>query len=189
MRATFAALAALALAACATPAPVAPPVPGAHLVRAALTHFSLEGRLQVRDGEQNAIVGVDWQHGPGRDEWLFTGPLGQGLARIEADAGGARLTLPDGQRRDASSAAELAESLLGVSAPLALLPLWVTARLQQGAEVREVDVLGRLARVVDQGWTIEYPAYATETPESLPRRVEVHRGDTRLRLIVDAWNP
>jgi outer membrane lipoprotein LolB len=61
--------------------------------------------------------------------------------------------------------------------------------LRDGAEVRELDPSGRLRRVVDQGWTIEYIEYAGDGPDAPPRKIDVHRGETRLRLIVDAWNP
>ena len=78
------ALAVIGLAGCATPAAV--PAPALALrVLPPLTQFGLEGRLQVRDGERSAAVGIDWQHGPARDEWLFTGPLGQGLALTPGD--------------------------------------------------------------------------------------------------------
>ena len=151
--------------------------------------FGLEGRLQVRDGERSAAVGLEWQHAEARDEWLLTGPLGQGLARIEAGPTGAVLQTSDGRRYPATSAAALMQSLVGIAAPLELLPRWVTARLHPDAEVRERDAQGRPARVVDQGWTIEYTEYAGDGPAALPRRVDIHQGDTRLRLIVDAWNP
>jgi len=179
--------AALAIAGCA--APVVRPPPAERPAMAEMRSFVIEGRLQVRDGERTAAVGLDWQHDVERDAWLFTGPLGQGLARIEADGRGARMTLADGRRSEAASAAELGEALLGVEAPFARLPRWVTARPGESAEVREVDALGRLRRVVDQGWTIEYTEYADEGADALPRKIDIHRGDTRLRLIVDAWNP
>jgi outer membrane lipoprotein LolB len=182
------ALAVVGLAGCATPAAV--PAPALALrVLPPLTQFGLEGRLQVRDAERSAAVGIDWQHGPARDEWLFTGPLGQGLARIEADGAGARMLLSDGRRSEAATAGELAESLLGVSAPFDALPRWVTARPAATAQVRSLDPLGRPLQLVDQGWTIDYLEYAGEAPDSPPRKVDVQRGDTRLRLIVDSWNP
>jgi outer membrane lipoprotein LolB len=49
--------------------------------------------------------------------------------------------------------------------------------------------LGRPLQLVDQGWTIDYLEYAGEAPDSPPRKIDVQRGDTRLRLIVDSWNP
>lgn len=182
------ALAVVGLAGCASPAVM--PAPAAALrALPPLTQFSLEGRLQVRDGERSAAVGIDWQHAPARDEWLFTGPLGQGLARIESDAAGARMQLSDGRRSEAASAAELTEALLGVSAPFDALPRWVTARPAASAQVRSLDTLGRPLQLVDQGWTIDYLEYAGEAPDSPPRKLDVQRGDTRLRLIVDSWNP
>ncbi len=178
---------ALGLAGCAAPALREPPT--MRPVAAELARFALAGRLQVRDGERSAAVGVDWQHDGAQDDWLFTGPLGQGLARIESGPAGARMTEAGGQRSSAASAAELAGSLLGVDAPFASLPRWVTARPGDGAQVREVDEQGRLRRLVDRGWTIEYTEYAGDAPDALPRRIDIHRGDTRLRLIVDTWNP
>ncbi|KAB2966798.1 outer membrane lipoprotein LolB [Zoogloea sp.] len=178
---------AAALAGCALQPVGGPPV--ALRAAAELASFQLEGRLQVRDGERQAVAGLSWLHGPEGDEWLLTGPLGQGLARIDAQPGRARMTLADGRRLEASGAAELAEAALGVAAPFAEMPLWATARIRPGAEVREVDSAGRPRRVVDRGWTIEYTEYVGEGPDDLPRKIDVHRGDTRLRLIVDAWSP
>lgn len=98
-------------------------------------------------------------------------------------------TLSDGRRFESASAAELAASLLGVEAPFASLPRWITARPGASAEVRAVDAQGRPRTLVDQGWTIDYTDYTGEAPDALPRKIDVQRGDTRLRLIVDAWNP
>lgn len=177
----------LGLAGCAT-API-PMVQTPLRTAAEITRFQLVGRLQVRSGERNAVVGVDWEHSETRDVWLFTGPLGQGLARIESDQGGARMTLVDGRRADAPTAAELAESVLGVSAPFAELPRWATGRPRPDAELRATDALGRPGRIVDRGWTIDYLEYMGDLSGDLPRKIDVHQGDTRLRLIVDAWNP
>ena len=94
-----------------------------------------------------------------------------------------------GSRSEAASASELAESLLGVSAPFDALPRWVTARPAATAQVRSLDPLGRPLQLVDQGWIIDYLEYAGEAPDSPPRKIDVQRGDTRLRLIVDSWNP
>jgi outer membrane lipoprotein LolB len=179
---------AFGLVGCAAPALRTPPADLAPV--AEIARFAVEGRLQVRDGERSAAVGFDWLHDGPRDEWLFTGPLGQGLARIESDAAGARMTLSDGRRAEAASAAELAASLLGVEAPFASLPRWITARPGAGAQVRAVDAQGRPRQLVDLGWTIDYAEYADEgAADALPRKIDIHRGDTRLRLIVDAWNP
>lgn len=183
----LAALAAIAPVACAE---LPQQSPSAAIVRLEpLARFELEGRLQVRDGERTAAVGLVWQHGADYDEWLFSGPLGQGMARIRADASGARMRLSDGRESTAASVDELGEALLGLSAPFSALPRWVTARPAEDALIRTLDVLGRPLQVVDQGWTADYLEYMGDAPSDLPRKLELHRGDTRLRLIIDAWNP
>jgi outer membrane lipoprotein LolB len=170
--------------------PLVPPSPPLSTYPAApLARFHLEGRLQVRDGERLAAVGVDWQHDGERDDWLFSGPLGQGLARIEAGPDGALLTAADGRTQQAASAAELGAAVLGLQAPFDALAPWATARLRSGAELRAVDALGRPQQLIDQGWTVDYLDYTDPGAAALPRQLAVHRGDTRLRLVIDAWNP
>lgn len=181
----------LLLAACASP-PAMPPAAVKVLEPSpvvAQSRFEIDGRLQVREGDKSAAVGVEWMHAEEGDEWLFSGPLGQGLARIQSSPDGARMTLADGRRIEAASTAALAERLFDVQAPFAQLPRWVTARLPADADVRELDPAGRPLRVVDQGWTIEYLEYAGDSRTDLPRKIDIHRGDTRLRLIIDTWNP
>lgn len=98
------------------------------------------------------------------------------------------MTLADGRRSEAASPVELAQSVLGVEAPFAQLPRWITARPDASAQVRQVDAVGRVRQLVDQGWVVDYLDYMDDSPTALPRKVDIHRGDTRLRVIVDAWN-
>ena len=55
------------------------------------------------------------------------------------------------------------------------------------AEVRDLDTAGRPQQVFDQGWRIDYTGYADDTAAALPRRLEISRGDARVRLIIDSW--
>jgi outer membrane lipoprotein LolB len=42
-------------------------------------------------------------------------------------------------------------------------------------------------RLVDKGWIVDYLAYRDESPEAMPRLVDISRGEFRLRLVVDRW--
>jgi outer membrane biogenesis lipoprotein LolB len=55
---------------------------------------SLDGRISLRQGDRSDHLQFDWQHAPGRDVVLFSSPLGQGLAELGREAGGAWLKLP-----------------------------------------------------------------------------------------------
>jgi outer membrane lipoprotein LolB len=75
----------------------------------------------------------------------------------------------------------------GVDLPAARLPRWIQAAPAADAEVRDLDPAGRPQRVFDQGWRIDYAGYADDTAAATPRRLEISRGDARVRLIIDSW--
>ena len=81
----------------------------------------------------------------------------------------------------------LLPELLGVELPAARLPRWIQAAPAADAEVRDLDTAGRPQQVFDQGWRIDYTGYADDTAAALPRRLEISRGDARVRLIIDSW--
>lgn len=177
---------ALLAGACAPLAPHATPDAAA---RVAASAFELVGRVAASDGRQAASGGLEWRHERGSDQWTVSSPLGQILARLDSDAAGARLLTADGQRLQAASAEALLPQLIGIEAPVERLAQWVQATPAADAEVRQRDSLGRPALVIDRGWRIEYPAYADDGPTAVPARIDVSRGDARLRLIIDRWNP
>ncbi|ATE58605.1 lipoprotein insertase outer membrane protein LolB [Thauera sinica] len=179
-------LAAAATAACA---PLAPREAAPAAQRRAVAAFELEGRMSASDGSRAASGRVEWQHGPASDTWTVYTPLGQVAARLESDAAGARLTDAGGQRIDAPRADVLLPQVLGVEVPVARLGDWVQATPAAGAEVRSRDAFGRPTQVFDQGWRIDYLDYAAPDPGAMPARLDISRGDARLRLIVDTWTP
>ena len=172
------------LAACA---PLTPREPAVAARRAALPGFTLEGRLSATDGRQAASGRVEWEHAPERDRLLLLSPLGQVVARLDSGPRGASLTHADGSRIDAASADALLPSVLGVDVPAARLPLWVQGATAAATQVRVRDGAGRPLHVIDEGWRSDYLAYADEHPDSPPTRLDISRGDARIRLIIDAW--
>lgn len=181
---TTAAAIVVGLAACA-PLPVtAPPTIAA---RSATDAFELQGRLSASDGQQAASGRVEWQHIRGTHHFTLLSPLGQVVARLDADALGARLQTADGQDLSADSAEALLPRVLGVDVPVSRLGLWVQAAPGPDAEIRNRDSAGRPALVIDQGWRIEYLEYAGEGTDAPPARLDIFRGDARIRLVIDSW--
>lgn len=178
-------LLALVLAGCASTPPVLEPADSV-VFREVRSHFHVRGRLAARNGDEAVSGRFSWQHAPGFDRWDFFSPLGQRVARLNHDNGSATLLLADGKAY-ADTINRLLARVLGMAVPVESMPRWLQAGVVAPADVRETDALGRPLRLVDKGWTIRYPAYANETPGSLPRSIDVSRGDARLRLIVDEW--
>ena len=176
--------AALVLAACA---PIVPRETANAALRPLLPAFQLDGRMSATDGRQAASGRVEWEHAPQTDRLTLLSPLGQIVARLDSGPDGARLLSADGTQRDAPSADALLPEVLGIEVPSARLPRWVQGAPEAGAQIRERDALGRPQLVIDQGWRIDYLAYADDRPEALPARLDISRGDARIRLIIDSW--
>ena len=181
-------VAALAVSACIlNPSAPTPDAASRHAVDV----FSLSGRLSASDGTQSATARLEWLRRHETDRWTLFSPLGQIVARIDAGPDGAELLLSNGERRTAPRTADLVPMLLPGAVDAGLPPerlaAWVQAAPPPDAEVRALDALGRPARLVDQGWIVEYLGYQSETPEAPPRLVDISRGEFRLRLVIDRW--
>ncbi len=152
--------------------------------RAAIEAYSLTGRIAVHQGEQRYSAGIAWQHDALRDEILLSSPLGQGIAELTRDAGGARLTMSDRKEYSASDWEGLSARMFGFPLPLSLLPRWVVADAPEGATL---DASGRPKHFVAAGWTVDYPDYENEAESALPQWVELKRDDIELKLKIDEW--
>jgi outer membrane lipoprotein LolB len=169
--------------------PAAPPLDP--VARQMFDVFSISGRLSASDGKQSASGRLDWDHRIEMDRWTVSSPLGQIVARIDSGPDGAEVLLANGERRVAPQIADLVPILLPGAAEVGLPPdrlaAWVQAAPPGDAEVRTLDARGRPARLIDRGWIIDYLGYRDESPEAMPRLVDISRGEFRLRLVVDRW--
>lgn len=182
------ACASLLLVGCATQS-ITPPAntPASAVSRPVFAAFEFEGRIAARDGRDAANGTLKWSHDEQHDEWTLLSPLGQIIARINATPTGATLRTADGKRFEAPDVDTLLPRILGISAPAEHLDAWLQGRAAAGAKVLLLDDIGRPSRIFDDGWTIEYPAYANDEPDALPQRIEAQRDEVRLRIIADQW--
>lgn len=114
--------------------------------------FSLNGRLLASDGSRRFNASLRWSQGEST-RILLTTPLGQAVASIDVDAGGARLTAADGRSYTAGSLSELARRGLGLTLPLEYLPWWMSGRDAPGVpSTPDTDGFSQ------HGWTVRYGA-------------------------------
>ena len=165
MRGFWLGLLALLLAGCAA-SPVVMQRPGARDI----TQFAFVGRLAVRQGETRHHVNIDWRHDAQRDEILLTTPLGQGVAELVRDAGGARLTLADKRRYASADWSALSRQVFGFPLPLGASARWL---------------LGDIAAT--EGWRVTVVEREGATPDALPTVIELERDDIAVRLKIDEW--
>jgi outer membrane lipoprotein LolB len=165
-------VAVLALAACAELGPTRnEPLPA---LGPAVERFIVDGRISLRQGDRSDHLQFDWQHAPGRDVVLFSSPLGQGLAELGREAGGAWLKLPGKPEQRAADLPTLAQQIFGVALPLDVLVEWLGGA-RPGLE-GEVD-----------GWQVMVTESAPYRERRLPRRMEIRRDDIELKIVVSGW--
>jgi outer membrane lipoprotein LolB len=181
------------LAACATPQRPTVPVAGtAGGAQARQTVHTYHGRFAVSYEDQNgqprnAYGNFDWQETGQTVKLQLLSPLGQTLAIIASAPGLATLELPNKAPQTAPSVFELMQDTLGFSLPVEGLRYWLQSSVSPGSRaLTSTDSAGRLSRVEQDGWTIEYLAYA-DAPASRVKRVNLTRQAPPLsvKLVLD----
>jgi len=147
--------------------------------------FSLTLAAERSGGTPRQLSGrLFWKHEDNHDEWLFSDPLGQGIARLTRAADGGIIIEQGGKEEEIRNPREL-EAKIGFSLPLAELASWVRARTGSGAIV-EYDSQGRLKRARESGWLLSY-RYANDD-DLLPAQLEAGLEEFRLKLVIERWD-
>jgi outer membrane lipoprotein LolB len=183
VRPAAALLLALALGGCAS----SPPVPPEQRDMPLPSSWTLQGRIGIKTDEESLSGQIHWQHRPDSDEVLMTSPLGQGVARIERDAAGVTLEVPNQPARRAADAESLTREALGYGLPVSGLMWWVQARPSPASTfVVSRDADGRIEQLKQDGWVIDYLQYSADAPRR-PRKIVVAREGLEIRLVADDW--
>lgn len=154
-----------------------------------LDHWSLQGR--VATGQLLGWTGnLSWRE---RDDYFdvrLAGPLGAGGMRANGTLDQVTIHTDDGRRLVTSDPDALLEKTLGWSFPLAPLRYWARG-LPAPGDYRQISVnaKGQLTSLRQAGWKLSYLEYTRPpgAPASLPRRIVLDNGQTRIRLVVDRW--
>jgi outer membrane lipoprotein LolB len=170
-----AAAAALLLAACA-PAEIRP--------QFAAVDFELAGRLAARYQSEAFTGNVTWKHARDADEMLISTPLGQGVARIARQGKSVILATAEPREYRATDVEALTEQVLGFRLPLEGLADWVRGRPSTEAPAQaEYASDGRMLRLEQRGWTIEFQEYDANRPA----RMRMVYPGIELRLAITQW--
>jgi outer membrane lipoprotein LolB len=182
----------LSLASCASVPPPAPDNTEAqarHLRKLEdISAFSLSGRMAVQTEKRGFSGSVRWKHVEEGDNFSLYSPLGAQVAEIKAGQEGVTLTTNDRKSYQAADAETLLKQTMGWSLPLAGLSDWALGRPTSGPyEAVSWDAQGRLSRLKQAGWNIEYSAYQDVDGVDLPGKVILRSPQLDLKLLVEHW--
>ena len=153
-----------------------------------LTRWQAVGRIGVINGQDGWHANFQWtQHE--RDYRIdLIGPLGQGRVLIRGDGQQVTIQTQDGQSQTAPDPDSLLERTLGVRLPVEGLRYWIRGASEPGPiAALQTDASGRLLRLEQKGWILEYPAYSPSASPALPARIVARRQDLSVKLVIDQW--
>lgn len=159
---------------------------------ARLTRWQAVGRIGVINGQDGWHASFQWAQRDAEYRIDLIGPLGQGRVLVRGDGRDVNVQTQDGQHWTAPDPDALLEQTLGVRLPVNGLRYWIRGLPEPGGSTApQVDAGGRLIRLEQNGWVIEYPAY---TPTSalnldLPERIVARREDLSVKLVIERWMP
>ncbi|PKO25677.1 MAG: outer membrane lipoprotein LolB [Betaproteobacteria bacterium HGW-Betaproteobacteria-8] len=161
----------------------------AHLqALAQIDQFLLHARIGVQANGKGSSGSTRWRHDPDGDDIAMLSPMGSTVAKIITNADGVTLTTNEGKVLQASNAETLTEQHLGWRLPLEGLPDWALGRPTRHLfEEMQWDSIGRITRLKQDGWEIEYPEYMEAAGYRLPRRINLRSKNLTLKLIVERW--
>lgn len=155
----------------------------------ALQDWTLAGRISVINeakGWHARMLWVQTDQGYAID---ITNPLGQIVARIQGDARGVRVQTSDGRVLTAADPDRLVEQAVGMRIPVSGLRYWVKGLPDPDApSTLAGDPEGRLTRLQQDGWLIEYAGYSQVAHLELPRKIKARQDDLKVQVIADQWN-
>lgn len=154
----------------------------------ALDHWALDGRLAISDGQEGGSGNLSWFNDEHLTRMSFRGALGKGAWQLQTEAAGARLELANGDVHFAPSVAELVLREVGWKVPVEALTWWIKGLAQPDDwETRALDENGRLKKLRQFGWDVDFTSYGESQGYWLPTRLSARRGEYSVKIAVREW--
>ncbi len=161
----------------------------------AVPNWSMAGRVALSNGRDGGSGRVEWLQGDGRMQVSLSAPITRQSWVLAIDQGEATLDgVPNGPLSGRDPGA-LLRAATGWDIPVAALGCWVrgahadvarfgTPRVEFGADLLPM-------RVAQGGWVVDYDDWKADPVSGLPMpgRINAQRGEDRVRLVVDRWDP
>lgn len=161
-------------------------------VLSALGVWSLSGRIAIQTPAEGWHAALTWEQQGEAYAIQLSSPLGQGALQLNGDP--AHVILRTSAGEDSAQDPEtLLERQLGWRLPVSGLRYWVLGLPDPNMplEHQELDGQGRLIRIRQSGWDIEFRRYAAASRVDLPDKLFLNNANAEphleVRIAVERW--
>jgi len=135
-------------------------------IRPTVFYRELKGRVAGKSNDQGFRAGVNWNQMQEHYVIDLHGPLGRKVAVITGMPNNVQLNTSKGQSFVANDPEELMQKLFGYSLPIDGLQYWLLGMPdpEQTHAALVLDEQGRLMRLNQAGWLVDYKRYHESTP-------------------------
>jgi outer membrane lipoprotein LolB len=155
-----------------------------------LQRWTASGKLAVRTTDASDSASMVWQQHDNVTHLQLSGPLGMGATTIDSD--GRQLDIHQGDEHRTLDVSTPDAILLntGWDLPLLALAHWLKGLPSPDSSVQhlEFDEATELPRRLQQDdWEVQYEQYGQFENFTLPTRLQIQRGTTRVKVIISHW--
>ncbi|GGJ92991.1 lipoprotein insertase outer membrane protein LolB [Pseudomonas matsuisoli] len=156
---------------------------------ATLDGWQISGKVGIRAPRDSGSGSLFWLQRQDYYDIRLSGPLGRGAARLTGRPGAVQLESSEG-RYAAESPEALLTRQVGWQLPVSNLLWWIRGLPAPDSKSRvSLDAGSHLARLEQDGWSIEYTRYADFDGYTLPERLKLTGQDVEVILVVKEWQP
>ncbi|HVI58156.1 MAG TPA: lipoprotein insertase outer membrane protein LolB [Luteimonas sp.] len=165
---------------------------------AALPALSFDGRVALSNGRNGGSGRIEWRQRGDAYDVTLSAPVSRQSWRLEGDAASARIEGVEGGPRSDTDVVRLLREATGLEIPVGALAAWASGARADAAAFGPARLGfaadGRLARIEQGGWTVDYLAWRDadigdgRSSLAVPARIDAHRGQAKVRLAIDAWS-
>lgn len=155
---------------------------------AALQSWTVNGAISIQEEEKAQSASLTWQQQRDHYHVSLFGPLGFGRVEIDGMPGNITLTASNKPAMTAASPEELMEQQLGWQLPMTHLQLWARGLPVPGVPAKTTfDRQGRLVRLEQEGWEIDYLSYTQVGELELPYKMQLTLDNLKVKLVLRQW--
>ncbi len=155
----------------------------------ALENWQVLGRFAAQGEEESWNGHFQWQNRGKTYRLLIAAPLSGGSVVLEGDSRQAVLRMEDNSQYTEKSANDLLYRYTGLKLPVDQLKYWLRGlpAPRQAVKQASLDNQGKLLKLQQAGWAIEFKRYHQNGALSLPNKLFLANHEFDVRLVVQQW--